>query len=186
MGQISDLTALTAPATGDLLLVRDVSDPTDKDKKIALSEFGVLDLAATWNAKQTFGAGISLGDETLSVYDEGTWTPNDGSGAGLSFSSVAGRYTRIGRMVFAEFSVTFPTTANTSGAAIGNLPFTPLNLISTTRGGGFLMGITAGLSFVTVLVTASSTVQFMDGSFAAYTNANFSGKVVRATVIYTV
>jgi hypothetical protein len=191
MPSIGDLAVVDETvADGDILPLHNISKGTNlKDQGLSITKLradAFLGRANTWGALQTFDAGISLGNETLSVYDEGTWTPTDDSGAGLTLTAPTGRFTRIGRMVFAEFSVVYPTTASGVGAAIGGLPFTPLNLISTTRGGGFLMGTTAGLSFISILVTASSNIQFMDGSFAAYTNANLSGKVVRGTVIYTV
>ena len=50
------------------------------------------------------------------------WTPADGSGAGLSFTSVSANYVQIGNMVFAYFSLTFPSTANASAAVISGLP----------------------------------------------------------------
>jgi len=69
----------------------------------------------------TPGTGTS---ELLADYEEGTWTPIDDSGAGLSFTSVEGTYTKVGRLVTCFFSLTFPTTASGSSARIGGLPFT--------------------------------------------------------------
>lgn len=61
---------------------------------------------------------------TLDDYEEGTWTPADGSGAGLSLTVTQARYTKIGRMVHASCYVAYPATANASNAAISGLPFT--------------------------------------------------------------
>jgi hypothetical protein len=69
----------------------------------------------------TSGSGTS---ELLADYEEGTWTPIDDSGAGLSFTSVEGTYTKVGRLVTCFFSLTFPSTASASSARIGGLPFT--------------------------------------------------------------
>ena len=63
--------------------------------------------------------------EVFDHYEEGTWTPTDQSGAGLSLSVTGAVFTRIGRMVFARaHSIVFPTTSDTSTAYIGGLPFT--------------------------------------------------------------
>ena len=80
----------------------------------------------------TSGAGItfpatqsaSSNANTLDDYEEGTWTPVDNSGAGLSFTTTDGFYTKIGNVVYISCSVTFPSTANSSAIKIGGLPFT--------------------------------------------------------------
>jgi hypothetical protein len=94
----------------------------------------------------TSGAGItfpatqsaSSNANTLDDYEEGTWTVTDGSGAGLTLSqSGVNFYTKIGRMVYISFYVTYPTTSNSSNAAI-NLPFTA----NTAGSYGYLVGRT--------------------------------------------
>ena len=66
--------------------------------------------------------------ELLDDYEEGTWTPSDQSGAGLSLSVTGAVYTKIGRMVYARaHSIVFPTTSDTTGAHVGGLPFTCSN-----------------------------------------------------------
>jgi hypothetical protein len=68
---------------------------------------------------------------TLDDYEEGTWTPAQGSGLTVvgAFSS-AGRYTKIGRVVTISGSVTtFIITSNTLAYfALQNLPFTDASL----------------------------------------------------------
>jgi hypothetical protein len=61
---------------------------------------------------------------TLDDYEEGTWTPTDASGAGLSFTTSDAFYTKIGNVVYVSCSVTFPSTANGSPIRFGGLPFT--------------------------------------------------------------
>jgi hypothetical protein len=72
-------------------------------------------------------ASINFGGSTLSVYATGSWTPTDGSGASLSFTSAAGSYTRIGNLVYCCGYVQYPSNANASNAAIGSLPYTSAN-----------------------------------------------------------
>tara|TARA_B100000768_G_scaffold181053_1_gene202691 strand:- start:699 stop:1517 length:819 start_codon:yes stop_codon:yes gene_type:complete len=72
----------------------------------------------------TAGTGTS---ELLDDYEEGVWTPNDASGAGLTLTGVVGNYTKIGNTVFASGLVTYPSTADGSSVKIGGLPFTSAN-----------------------------------------------------------
>ena len=68
----------------------------------------------------TSGTGTS---ELLADYEEGTWTPTDVSGAGLTLTIVSATYTKVGRLVTLQSEITYPTTADTSGAGIGGLPY---------------------------------------------------------------
>jgi hypothetical protein len=61
---------------------------------------------------------------TLDDYEEGTWTPVDASGAGISLSGASGRYTKIGRQVFLNGTFGVSPNSNGSTASIGGLPFT--------------------------------------------------------------
>jgi hypothetical protein len=77
------------------------------------------------------GAGItfpatqssSADANTLDDYEEGTWTPNDSSGAGLVLTASGGRYVKVGRFVQFWFRAQYPSTSNTSNAVIGGLPY---------------------------------------------------------------
>jgi hypothetical protein len=64
--------------------------------------------------------------QLLNWYEEGTWTPNQGAGLTLvgAFSS-AGTYTRVGRQVFVQGSVSGATSVAvaSAGAITSNLPF---------------------------------------------------------------
>lgn len=71
---------------------------------------------------------------TLDDYEEGTWTPTDASGAGLTFTDVTATYTKIGRMVFAQFALQYPSTANGSNSLIGGMPFAPASGNSARQG----------------------------------------------------
>jgi hypothetical protein len=94
----------------------------------------------------TSGTGTS---ELFSDYEEGTWAPTISSATGVcTFSSSAGFYTKIGRMVYVNWRVTFSTDASvgTSTLTIGGLPFTsaaPSNAtlsLSTWSGGDYGTG----------------------------------------------
>lgn len=66
----------------------------------------------------------STNANTLDDYEEGTWTPTDVSGAGLTFTATEGYYVKIGQFVHVTAQVQYPITANGAAAIIGGLPFT--------------------------------------------------------------
>jgi hypothetical protein len=117
---------------------------------------------------------------TLDDYEEGTWTVTDQSGAGLTFGSNKGTYTKIGSMVYFAFDITFPVTANGTGIKF-SLPFTigsvPSGGASGSLGGGFVTyseytsAITGGYT-----LAATATMILYGISGATITNANQSGK----------
>jgi hypothetical protein len=117
---------------------------------------------------------------TLDDYEEGTWTPVDGSGSGLSFTS-DGTYTKIGRQVLVQGNVVFPSTANGNSVVIGGLPFT-----STLNGGGFCMYSTTAFGFVMRNATNSTNmlVTNVTTPSVAIVNASFSGATFQFTFIY--
>jgi hypothetical protein len=86
---------------------------------------------------------IASGDgNTLDDYEEGTWTPIDASGAGLTLSVVSGAgssgYVKIGQMVYAVCSINYPSTGSGAGATIGGLPYASI----AGANGGYWGGIT--------------------------------------------
>lgn len=58
----------------------------------------------------------------IAYWQSSTWSPTDGSGAGLTFSNVSASYTQIGNLVFAYAALTYPTTADETNAQINGLP----------------------------------------------------------------
>ena len=121
---------------------------------------------------------------TLDDYEEGNWTPTDGSGAALSFTSAVAKYTKIGKAVFVEFRVTYPSTVSASNAVIASLPFTNNNNdrdnvpVTILSGGTAVSGIfnQGGTDF------GISTI----GTFTAVTNATLSTITLRGSGWYVV
>lgn len=151
-----------------------------------------------FNASVT-GQGVKLpatpanGDaNTLDCYEEGTWTPVDRSGAGLAFTSVSGTYTRIGRTVIAQCTLTYPATANASAASF-SLPIAMTT--ANTNFGGATIGSVGALvkNNVTALVktgaapATDSRIELLTYNGAgSVTNANMSGVLVVVSVCYNV
>jgi hypothetical protein len=119
----------------------------------------------------THAAGMT--SELLGWYEEGNWTPVDGSGAGLSITKNEAYYTRIGRVVYFYLDVTYPATANGSLAYLAGLPFAP----SKDGGGsiGFQNIVSATQLFANVSQSLSG-VRILDNTGTTLVNLTLSGK----------
>jgi hypothetical protein len=165
------------------------TDPTDSFDLMTLSSTGALALYGASTSAN--GVGItfpatqsaSSNANTLDDYEEGTWTPVDGSGASLSFTVTEARYTKIGRMVQCFAQIAYPSTANTSQAAISGLPFT---MAATVGGayGAFTVYTTepTASTWLNLSGTATSVAYALGGANA--TNATFSTDNFRLVWIY--
>lgn len=95
-----------------------------------------LNGAPTFNSISFPASQVASGDpNTLDDYEEGSWTPNDQSGASLTFSTALGRYIKVGSLVHVSCKITFPVTADGSNTKIGGLPFTASNAIAADLDG---------------------------------------------------
>ena len=94
----------------------------------SLAVTGLTDISAATAGQIKFPAtqNASSNANTLDDYEEGTWTPTQGSGLTVvgAFSS-AGKYTKIGRQVYVSGQVAGATTvaAAVSSEICGSLPF---------------------------------------------------------------
>lgn len=128
----------------------------------------------------TPGTGTS---ELFSDYEEGTWTPVDTSGAGLTFANVDGFYTRIGRQVFAHYYFTYPVTANASANGVGGLPFTAA--ATNAARGGAAVTYNEMNALIAIYGPRNGTAwQYVNGVGNAYTNAQMSGKTFMGCITY--
>ena len=112
-------------------LIINTGDPTTPTQALKLRTDKHIELTGSLIMANGQGVDFSATSEAggktselLDDYEEGTWTPSDESGAGLSFSVTGSVYTKIGRMVYARaHSIVFPTTSDSNTAHIGGLPF---------------------------------------------------------------
>ena len=123
----------------------------------------------------TAGTGTS---ELLNDYEEGTWTPTDNSGAGLSFTVYSATYTKIGRLVEVEAAIYFPATANTDAVQITGLPFTAAGGDDNT-GGLSISATNVGANYYMLITRGSSTFTINTNADASVTNVTYSGKVLK-------
>jgi hypothetical protein len=135
------------------------------------------------------GGGIQFNGDTaaanaLDDYEEGTWTPSDQSGAGLTLTNAQGKYTKIGRQVTAWGWVEYPSTANGTNNQIGGLPFSIANS-NPDRGGG-MIGYKTDSTVVTLRGENNGTLfQFKDSTGGNITNATLSTDVFFFAITYT-
>lgn len=141
---------------------------------------GLLDISGAAAGQISFPAAqnASSGVNVLDDYEEGSFTPADGSGASLSFTSVVGQYTKIGRAVYVHAVLVYPSTANGSNASIGGWPF---SCVSGDAGGAPNYS-TLGTAFYALL--GSSVCPLYDLTGAAKTNANMSLKALMLNFVY--
>ena len=129
--------------------------------------------------------GVTFGNENLTTYDEGTWTPTDASGAGLSLTVVGAKYTRIGRTVTIVANITFPATASSANVNIGGLPFAPIDDIH-----GLCIGYTTINPAPTILIESVSSGKIglytTTGGGSGLLNSTVSGKNIRFSGTYTI
>jgi len=131
----------------------------------------------------TAGTGTS---ELFDDYEEGTWTPTDGSGAGLTFTTATAAYTKIGRMVYWQAIVVYPATVDASVASIAGLPFA-LAVVTNTAGraGSTITTTTVATLIQSLQIETSNTVRFYKAGFVQNTNAELTGASIYCAGFYS-
>ena len=133
-----DIGASGATRPRDLFLSRNATIGGTLAVTGATTLTGALTVTAgqiAFPAAQSASAGVN----TLDDYEEGPWTPADGSGAGLSIANNGSQYVKAGQLVIVSLDATYPVTADGSSAVISGLPFT--NQATNGWGGACHAGI---------------------------------------------
>tara|TARA_A200000159_G_scaffold131743_1_gene129019 strand:- start:22 stop:2187 length:2166 start_codon:yes stop_codon:yes gene_type:complete len=128
---------------------------------------------------------VASAAESLDDYEEGTWTPTDASGQGITgFTLSHNQYTKIGRKVFAHCQITFPSSSNTTLARL-SLPFAPNASSNNSATGGVCQeqNISSSITVVAA-VNYTNGVIFRPNGYGNYTYANLSGKTLRFAIHY--
>ena len=151
----------------------------------------------TGNLVASSGLGIDFGSAAsgsgtpitngglLNDYESGTFTPTDGSGAGLSFTGAAGTYIKVGGQVTCWGILNYPTNSDATPAAVQGLPF-PFGANNVDRVGGPVVYNNFG-GYLSVLgVTSNSKVQIFKTTGSGPTNAQLSAQSIWFSVTYNV
>jgi hypothetical protein len=129
-----------------------------------------------------FSANTPLAGKTstlLNWYEEGTWTPTDVSGAGLTFTQNAtATYVKVGSQVTFAMDITFPVTADTSFVSI-SFPFTGLSSASYVGQIGYQT-----FGFYLSPSGGGAGFNFWDANGNAQRNVNVSGKRFQISFTY--
>lgn len=126
---------------------------------------------------------INFGGSALSNYiSAGSWTPVDASGASLTFTSVSASYTRIGNMVFAYCSLTYPATADATVAKIGGFPIAPANTAYGQQGSISYTNVTAAT--YAILAQGQTNASIYGSNGAALTNVALTTGLLYLMFIY--
>lgn len=149
----------------------------------ALAVAGLLDVSGAAAGQIKFPAtqNASADANTLDDYEEGTWTPTDASGAGLTFTTPAGAYEKIGRQFRASFSLTYPATASGASALIGGMPFTTANTQPARQ--GFVSLSTEASAQQLVTEANATTTQPRTDVAGVISNLGMSGDTIYGTVL---
>lgn len=137
------------------------------------------------------GKGVHLGVTSATAsnlvddYEEGTWTPTDGSGANLSLTVLDATYTKIGRLVQCYAQVSYPSTSNTAQAQIGGLPFTNIAGNGANHGAFTVFAnYNTDVQIDWLNTSGGAGTQAHSRAGGAVTNANISAKQFRLVWIY--
>ena len=138
-------------------------------------------------SSSNFGAALTDEDGTGVVPFEttGTWTPTDQSGAGLTFSAVSCRYSKVGNIIHCYGTFTFPATANGASALIGGLPFTVPNATYATVPGSITNNNAVTPGVVARTIANTSTFLFFNNTAGApAVNSPFSAGAITVNIFY--
>lgn len=122
----------------------------------------LLGTAQTFSALKTFSAGINLGNNDLSNYEQNTWTPTitgSSSNPTIAYTTQLGYYTRIGNIVFFEADIAINTYSGGSGNARISLPFTAASG-RRPLAEAFAAGVNFGTSATELLFFVSAGVAY--------------------------
>lgn len=135
------------------------------------------------NGQLTFPAtqNPSSDPNILDDYEEGTWTPADGSGAGLSLAVTFATYTKIGRQVTIITNITYPTTADINYASLSGVPFATVSSQPSVS-----MALSDLPNGAIAQISDSRIYLYPYNSSIAYKNSALSGKTFWITLTYNV
>jgi hypothetical protein len=126
------------------------------------------------------------GANTLDDYEEGTWTPvigGTGGESGQAYSHQTGRYVKVGKMVYANFSVLLSTEGTITGnVQIKGLPYTAVTSANGATGNlylGYFTSLATTWVWIGGNVDSAGTTATLFGLTAAATGV---GNLVAADI----
>lgn len=141
--------------------------------------------ASTLTGSSTYTGMISFdgGANSLDYYESSTWTPGlefGGGTTGITYTTQAGTYTRIGKLVHAQCNILLSSKGSDTGAAtITGLPFTSSGVsVGTATWGSLDLDVAGGYYYVSAnLASAAQVLTLQENgdnvAIAALTDADF-------------
>ena len=168
-----------------------VSAGTSNDYAIRANSGSLIFATGGNNERARFdGDGLKFHGDTaaanaLNDYEEGTWTPVDGSGQ-VTITGATGVYTRVGRQVTVIGAFTYPSTSQTNYAIIAGLPFSVSNYSDAVYASGSVQTsyIPSTNKHLAPLAYKNNTHFYFYGAESALTNADFSTRNFRINITY--
>lgn len=131
MPAITDLSALTAIASGDLFVVHDISAATDK--KITQSD--LLGSSGNWTPVLAFG----------------------GASTGITYGTQTGIYNRVGNIVYISARMSLTSKGSATGiATVTGLPFAVSGLISLLN--FYAYALATSVSSTSAIILSGTTI----------------------------
>lgn len=183
---INDLTTVATVVGTDFMPVWKTASGLTRKVSIVNLLGGVIGNVATLTGNETitgiktFPNGIIFANETLSAYDEGTWTPvlSDAASAGnvATIGTNYGAFVKVGKIVTVSFRCTSITTAGMTGGNnlnLQSLPFASQNNANFRAFGVVRVENIAFTSYVIAVIGSNVTV----ATFAEHTTGGASGNI---------
>lgn len=115
----------------------------------------------SWDSVFCNGVTFDDGTNTMSAYEEGTWTPVlqfGGGTTGITYGTQTGVYTRIGRALFYSFDIVLTSKGSDTGIAnVAGLPFTVSTAVTGGKGHWGLITLTANYTEITSAPSTGTT-----------------------------
>jgi len=169
-------------SSGFTMLTPTLSSPTLTSPTLTTpTTSGVLTLGAGIKFPATQSA--SADANTLDDYEEGTWTPTDLSGAGLTFTNLGSAYVKVGQMVLVQSYINWPVTGSSASTQVGGLPFVVKEFNSYYYGPSRVQ-VPNVVAFVQLNSDTNHLYFYAPSGNALYTNAQLSGGYVLFSCCY--
>lgn len=138
-----------------------------------------------WTTSTGLFARINGATTQATTVTEGTWTPTDSSGAGLSLSVTYAKYRSVGNTVFLMAKITYPVTADGNGAQIAGLPVAVPGLGGINQVGGSIITTSGPYTAEFINATSNFNVRSQTAPESSLTNATLSGKTIWINAFYS-
>ena len=173
-------------ATKRLSIHQTTGDINIEDGNLKFASGHGIDFSATSDAS-------GIASEVLDDYEEGSFTPEVNAGvSAISYSTQAGRYTKIGNTVHFTFTIRINSATLTSSAIkFAGLPFTSVN-DADKAGGAFIHQSSGNFGTTSTFRVMGNTNQIRvataagDAMAGTATSFNTSNRFISLTGFYTV